>query len=79
MRIKGKLSRAEADLDDAMVVRAIDHFLRFADPKFREIDLVRGMLAARDSIVSLSAAENAERARIDNKQAEEVILESEGS
>jgi hypothetical protein len=75
----GKLSRVEADFDDAMVVRAIDHFLRFADPRFREIDLVRGMLAARDSIVSLSEAENAERSRRDNQQAEEVILGSEGS
>ena len=79
MKIRGEGCRKQHEVDSVDLLRIIDHFIQFAESKFREVGLVERVIDLRRNIVSATKEEKIVRAQREAEEIERELLKRKGS
>ena len=79
MKLRAEGCRKQYEIDAGNVIRAVKHFIQFADPRFREVKLMEEMVDLVRIVEAAELEEKNERARRDAEEIERELCERKSS
>lgn len=79
MKLRAEGCRKQYEIDPVNMLRALRHFIQFAEPRFREVKLIEEMVDLKRIVEAAVEEEKGERARREAEEIEKELHERESA